>query len=253
VNPPGRKTLLPLTAAHRPICWPRLRVLAVFILVIMGRPSLYGAEPWQDSLAQMPLNTQAREMNRTNCVETLLQSFRSNEVVKALVFMPGATDEFYLFRRATAVLTNGNPSVFDAVVALTNQTFIQATFRSPFLLLHTIEDPLQPDNIIKDRHTEDRLKGKVRLGHLSCNDRDWDFLQPILKRSLKIALRPWRYSTGSWHFYRHSFAAWDIDGLQALEIAALAGKSKFALRRNEAVFEVDPRVLAAPKFDAHLR
>jgi hypothetical protein len=182
VNPPGRKILLPLAATHGPICWPRLRTLPVIILVIMSQLSLYGTEPWQDSLAQMPLHTQAREMNRTNCVETFLESFRSNEVVKALVFMPGATDEFYLFRRATAVLTNGNPSVFDAVVALTNQTFIQATFRSPVLLLHTIEDPLKPDNIIKDRHTEDRLKGKVRVGHLSCNDRDWDFLQPILKR-----------------------------------------------------------------------
>jgi len=200
----------------------------------------------------MPLHSQVAELNRTNCVGIMLEAFQSNAMVKALVFMPGATDEFYLFRRARAALTNGNPTLLDAVAALTNQTFIQATFCTPFLLLHTTEDPLEPANAIQDQRTEERLKRDARLERLSCNDRDWDFLQPILKRSLKIALRPWRYSVNSWHFYRHSFVAWDVNGFEALEIAAFAGKSKFTLRRREAVFEVDPRVLAAPQFDAHL-
>ena len=94
----------------------------------------------------------ARELNRTNCVEILLGAyFQSNEVVKALVFMPGATDELYLFRRARAVLTASNSSLHDAVAALTNQTFIHATFRTPFLLLHTGEDPIEPDNTIQDQ------------------------------------------------------------------------------------------------------
>lgn len=201
----------------------------------------------------MPVPSRAKELNRTNCVEIMLRAFQSNELVKALVFMPGATDEFYLFRRAKAALTNSNPTLLDAVAALTNQTYIQATFRPPFVLLHTTEDPLEPANTIQDTRTEERLKRETRLTHLSCNDRDWDFLQPLLKHSLKIALRPWRYSVHSWHFYRNSFAAWNVNGFEALEIAAFAGKSKFALRRREAVFEVDPRVRAAPKFDAHLR
>jgi hypothetical protein len=171
-------------------------------------------------------------------------------VVKALVFMPGATDEFYLFRRARAALTNSSPTVLDAITALTNQTFIRATFRSPFLLIHTDEDPKEPDNKIESADTAEKLKQLCRLSHLSCNDRDWDVLQPVLKRCLRIGLRPWRYSRDSWHFYRHSFAAWNVDGLEALEIAALAGKSKFTLRRREAVFEVDPRVGTVPKFDA---
>ncbi len=223
--------------------------LGVFLAYFPVCPA---AETWQEALAKMPLQDPARELNRTNCVQMMLNAFQSNALVKALVFMPGATDEFYLFRRARAVLTNSEPSLLDAIAALTNQTFIQATFSPPFLLLHTTEDPLQPANTVRDQRTTEKLQA-ARIAHLSCNDRDWDFLQPVLKHSLKIAMRPWRYSTDSWHFYRHSFAAWDVNGLEALQIAAFAGKSKFTIKRREAVFEVDPRVRAAPKFDAHLR
>lgn len=227
--------------------------LGVALMCALVGPRASVAETWQEALAGMPLAGPVRELNRTNCVEIMLAAFRSNATVRALVFMPGATDEFYLFRRARAVLTNPAPSLLDAVDALTNQTYIQASFRPPFLLLHTTEDPLDPDNTIRDARTEERLKQEARLNHLNCNDKDWDFLQPVLKRSLKIALRPWRYSANSWHFYRHSFAAWNVTGLEGLELAALAGKSKFTLRRHEADFEVDPRVRAPPRFNAQLR
>jgi hypothetical protein len=241
------------TPNRRNRCSPRhFVIIAAFMVFGVWPGALHGSESWEATLARMPLIMPARELNRTNCVDIVLSAFRSNEVVKAIIFMPGATDEFYLFRRAHASLTKADPTLLDAVSALTNQTFIQATFQAPFLLLHTTEDPLDEENVIEDQRAENRLKHKTRIAHLSCNDRDWDFLQPILKQSLKIALRPWRNSPNSWHFYRHSFAAWDVDGLQALEIAALAGKSKFTLHRREAVFEVDPRMRAAPKFDAQL-
>ena len=228
-------------------------VLLTCSLVVASPKLCRATESWQEALAGMPLGAAPGELNRTNCVRIFLAAFRPNPTVKALVFMPGATDEFYLFRRATAALTNSNPTLLDAVVALTNQTFIHATFQAPFLLLHTDEDPLEPSNTIQAQKTAERLKTKVLVQQLNCDDWDWDALQPVLKRSLKIALRPWRYSKDSWHFYRHSLAAWNVDGLEALELAALAGKSKFTLRHREAVFEVDPRVLAAPKFDAQLR
>lgn len=210
------------------------------------------AEAWQQTLAGMPLGVAPAELNRTNCVQIILSAYQPNNLVKAVVFMPGATDEFYLFRRARAALTNSHPTVLDAITALTNQTFIHATFRAPFLLLHTDEDPLEPANVIVDRRTAERLASKVQVDWLKCNDWDWDGFQPVLKRDLKLALRPWRYSRDSWHFYRHSLVGSNLNGLEALEVAALAGKSKFTLRSREAVFEVDPRVQAAPKFDAHL-
>ena len=55
-------------------------------------------------------------------------------------------------------------------------------------------------------------------------------------------MRPWRYSTDSWHFYRHSFVAWDLTGWEALEATALAAKTTCTVHRNKVVFEVDMRV-----------
>jgi hypothetical protein len=225
----------------------------VMIAIALGSWASSAAEPWQQTLAGMPLGVAPVELNRTNCVQIVLSAYQPNSVVKALVFMPGATDEFYLFRRARAALTNSHPTVLDAISALTNQTFIHATFRAPFLLLHTDEDPLEPANVVVDPATADRLANKVNVTRLMCNDWDWDALQQVLKRELRLAMRPWRYSKDSWHFYRHSFVACNLNGLEALQVAAFAGKSKFTLKHHEAVFEVDPRVQAAPKFDAHLR
>ena len=226
--------------------------LVFLLLMVTWQIVVFAAGAWPEVLAAMHLRSDVSELNRTNCVDLFLRSFQSNDVVKALIFLPGATDEFYLFRRAKAALTTSNPNLSDAISALTNQTYIRATFRPPYLLLHTAEDSIEPDNSIEDENTAQRLRQKTRIQYLSCNDRDWDYLQPVLKQRLKIALRPWRYSSNSWHFYRHSFAVWDIDGLQALEVAAYAGKSKFILGHKEARFEEDPREGIAPKFDAHL-
>jgi hypothetical protein len=219
----------------------------LLFLALLSSDLVKAAEPWREALARMPLHSVSRELNRTNCVDIVLDAFQSNEVVKAVIFMPGATDELYLFRRAKAALTNQAPTLLDAINALASQTFIQPRFQAPFILLHTDEDPLEPANTILDSNTAERLQNRSMINHLSCNDWDWDALQPVLKHSLKIGLRPWRYSVDSWHFYRHSFSAWNLDGLEALQLAALAGKSKFVLRHREAIFEVDPRVPAVTR------
>src|SRR5438552_1232256 len=99
-----------------------------------GTAPLPARQTWQTALGQMPLLV-STPLDRTNCVETMLRAFRSNEAVKALIFMPGATDEFYMFKRANVSLTNSAPTLLDAVSALANQTLVRATFRPPFLLL----------------------------------------------------------------------------------------------------------------------
>jgi hypothetical protein len=206
-------------------------------------------ETWQSALAQMPLGTNVAELNRTNCVGIMLRAFGSNDVVKGLVFMPGATDEFYMFRRAKAALTNESPTLLDAVNALTNQTLIRATFRPPLLLLHTDEDPLEPLAEIKDPQTATKIEWTQFLGHVVYNDRDWDFLLPILTKTLKVKFTPILHSRNSWHFYRHSFAAWNLNGREALDAVALAGKTRFAVERKKVVFQGDERVRMVPKID----
>lgn len=191
----------------------------------------------------MPLKSRVIQLNRTNCIQVLLASLESNRVVKALIFLPGATDELYLLQRVHAELTNNSPTLLDAVTALTTQTPLRATFRPPFLLLHSATDPLEPANTIRDQATWERLTEAHCAPHLVCFDRDWEYLQPLLHQALTIDVRPWRASQAAWHFYRHNFAAWNLNGREALEAIAWAGKSKFKVRRKQVVFELDPRHL----------
>jgi hypothetical protein len=133
-----------------------MKTLLKWIGLLLFCATMCGAsagEPWQEALARMPLAAPTTELNRTNCVPLMLDAFRSNGVVKAIIFMPGATDELYFFRRARATLTNANPSLLDAVTALTNQTHIEATFRPPLLLLHTTEDSMDVIAVIKNEST----------------------------------------------------------------------------------------------------
>src|SRR5258708_38309734 len=104
----------------------RLPVLVGIVVGLMPLTSR-AADDWPAVLACMPLAGHVAELNRTNCVEVMLNAFQSNSVVKALILMPGATDEFYMFRRARAVFTNAHPTLFDATCALTNQTLIRVT------------------------------------------------------------------------------------------------------------------------------
>jgi hypothetical protein len=215
-------------------------LLCLFLSLTQGE--LFSQEPWQTTLSRMPLGARGTQLTRTGCVDILWHAFQSNGVVKALVLMPGATDTWYMFQPARVVITNDNPSLLDAITALTNQTRIRATFRPPFLLLHTGVDVLEPVIHVEDARTAARLKQARFVPHAVYNDRDWDFLEPILKKSLKIGMRPWRYSTDSWHFYRHTFAAWDLTGWEALEVTAMAAKTTCAIYRHKVVFQVDMRV-----------
>jgi hypothetical protein len=215
--------------------------------------TLGATEAWQAALDRMPLGTQVTQLNRTNCVSVLLGAFQSNNVVKALIFMPGATDELCFFRRAKADLPDAPASLLAAISALTNQTHIQATFRPPLLLLHTEEDLLEPRITIQHAPTAAKLKLARFVPHGVYNDRDWDVLRAALKSSLRVGLLPWPRSYHSWHFYRHSFAAWNLTGWEALQVTALAGQTGFTVRRKEVVFELDTRPRVAPKLDAFPR
>jgi hypothetical protein len=220
-----------------------MRVFTCLLVCLL--PAAAGAgEAWQSALAGMPLGANLTELNRTNCVSVMLPALQSNNLMKALIFLPGATDELYFFRRARAALTNARPSLLDAVTALTNQTRIRATFRPPLLLLHTDEDPVEPFFDLKDPETAARLRQTKFVAHALYDDRDWDFLLPILKKTCGLDFTPGPHSRNSYHFYRHSFAAWNLNGWEALEAIALAGKSKFAVNRKQVIFAGDVRTRA---------
>jgi hypothetical protein len=230
----------------------KLCAAALLLLALAGAPAALEAQTtWQEEFAKMPLTIRAPvpELNRSNCVAAMLGSFRRNPAVKGLIFMPGATDEFYFFRRARARLTNRAPTLLDTVAALTNQTYIRATVRAPFLLLHTAEDPLEPVEVVLDQKTADSARRHNFAKEALYNDRDWDYVGRLLGFYLNTTMIPKKGSPSSNHFFRNSFAAFDLNGWEALEASALAAKTKFTVKKNQIVFEGDERVLGAPPTD----
>jgi hypothetical protein len=220
----------------------------LIFLLATSQAALAG-EPWQDALGRMPLGAGATALNRTNCVPLILNAFQSNGVVKALILMPGATDELYFFRRAQATLTNANPSLLDAIMALTNQTHIQATFQPPLLLLHTTEDSLDVIATVKNESTAAKLHQRLVPGRVQFNDADWGDVRTTLKGKLSVGLRPFENEAETWHFYRHDFAACGVTDWEMLETLALAGKTTFTVNWLTAEFQPDRREGVAPKLE----
>lgn len=211
--------------------------LAVWMLGV----TLAAEESWQSALARMPLAGRVTQLDKTNCVRPMLSAFQSNAVVKALIFMPAATDELYFFDRVHARLTNAAPSLLDAVTALTNQTRIHATYRRPFLLLHRDDEWLEPWFEVVDEPTAALLKQKPFIPSVLYNDRNWDYLQPALTRTLAVTFMPGVDAPDSWHFYRASLAGWNLNGAEALEAISLATRTSFSVRRRAVVFELITR------------
>ncbi|HEV2318413.1 MAG TPA: hypothetical protein VGV18_01595 [Verrucomicrobiae bacterium] len=213
-----------------------------------NRQSAMGNTPWLAALKCMPLEGHVTELDRTNCIPVMLNAFESNAVVKALIFMPGATDELYFYRRAHAKLSSPNSSLADAIIALTQQTYIQATFRPPFLLLRTTEDPLDPIAIVRDKAVASRLQARTVAGRFVFNDCEWDRLRAALRRKLSVSLRPFSNSPDSWHFYRNNFAACGLTQWQLLQAIALSGQTTFTVHWLTVDFRLDTRAGPTPGF-----
>lgn len=227
-----------------------MRKISLLILLLLSR---FGAiaETWPEALSRMPLAvTNVTELNQGNCVEVVLRALYPNATVKAMVFMPGATDEFYMFHRARAILTNGAPTLLDAVRALTNQTNIRVTYIAPILLFHTDEDPIEPLVEIDDPGTARKLKETNFKLRTFYNDIDWDHVLPDLKKYTHLTISPKARRMDSWHFFRHCVAGWNLTNWEAMEAVMMAGKERVRIEKNKLIFEGDIRTRTRPKFDA---
>jgi hypothetical protein len=219
---------------------------AANLLLLLAALAARAADNWQTQLGGMPLRTNVTELNATNCVNVVLRAFQSNDVVKAVIFMPGAVDTFFWHRATRANLTNDSPTLLDAIVALTNQTRIHATFTPPFLLLHFDPDPITAQWGFKDAATVDKLKQRHFVTHAIYNDRDWDSMLPILRKAWGVTITPKLHSRYSFHFYRSSFAAWNLSGWEALEAVSLATKTTFIVEKRKLSFTEDFRDMTEP-------
>jgi phosphoenolpyruvate synthase/pyruvate phosphate dikinase len=223
-----------------------MRFGLVLLTLVLGASSLFGQD-WQGEFARMPLRVEPQLIVRTNSMQIMLAAFQRNPVVKALIFMPATTDEYYFFKRANFTLTNANPSLLDAVVALTNQTSVRLEIVRGMMRLYMPEDLTEHRYEVVSEQAVGRLKSRRFAEHVYLYDRDWDYLLPALEKRMDSWFTPGRKDPNSYHFYRHSIAAWDLTCWEMLEAAALAGRSSFTVDKRQIRFVFDGARSPRPK------
>jgi hypothetical protein len=189
----------------------------------------------------MPLAGHAMPLNRSNCIPALIEAFQSNAMVKALVVLPGVTDDFYLVRRDGPPLNLRPRHLLEAINRLTNGTDLRVTFRQPFLLLHLDRDSLEPAVSIRNPATVARLTGRSSFERVLFSDRPWDTLQPVLARGLSLTVQPKAKSQDAVHLTRVNLAGWHLTDWELLEALSLAGRTRFTVFRSRVSFEPNPR------------
>ena len=194
---------------------------------------------WADALAAMPLPAPATLLNRDNAVCVILESFRSNDVVKAIVVLPGVADDFYLINRDRPKLNLRAENVLTAIGALTNATALRATFRVPLLLLHTAEDQLEPRVMLDPPRSGsdlDPLQSARHFSRVHFCDVSWDAAQPFLQSALGRPVRPAVGSPESAHFERPSLAGWNLTDAEALRAFCLTTKTVVSVSSGQITF-----------------
>jgi hypothetical protein len=217
-----------LKSEHAPV---NSRLFLAFVLIFFSF-SLKAEDPWRDALAKMPLGVRKVRMQKLEPVEALFGAFRSNEVVRAVVFMPGATDQLYFFKDRDLKF-EPKASLLDAVDALTAKGRIKATYQPPFLLMHANDETWakSPGNLpLRD--------GTVVLANGVFVDRSWERLLPEIQKVITFPILPEAESRDAWHFYRVCFKAWGLSEHELIEVVALSTKTEPKIRGKELVFEL---------------
>jgi len=214
------------------------KLLACGICAVSLALNLCGQETWPSALARMPLNP-AIPLNRDNCMAVLLQAFQSNALVKALVFLPAVSDDFYLINRDRPKLNITASNLLEAITALTNRTDVRATFTAGALLLHLERDRLKPLVTIQDQATGQKMSEGHHLPKVLWVDAHWERLQPRLRKELKMEVLPAGQSSDAWHFARHNLAGWGLSDRELIDLLSLTGKTSISIQKNRLVFQTD--------------
>jgi hypothetical protein len=225
-----------------------MKYLVLFSLaaLFLSPASLSAGEDWAAALDGLPLRVASREFSRTNCIECVLRSFQPNSVVKGIAFLPGATDELYLTHRVQPRLSSAPATLLDAVHSLTNGTVLQATFHPPLLLIHTPSDPLEPIIATAPEASMPTLAPKMAAAPVVLVDRDWDWVQPVVREGLGIEVLPRKRSKDSWHFYRLNLVGMGLSAHEMIEAVCLASKTRATLEQHRGLFGKNLRLVFSP-------
>ena len=98
-----------------------MRTLVAALLLCF---SIHG-EDWQAAFAKIPIHTTKFPAHLTPPVELILTNFQPTAEFRAVVLMPGAADRLYFYDWGQVTLRE-NPTLLDAITALTNQASLPA-------------------------------------------------------------------------------------------------------------------------------
>ena len=192
------------------------------------------AEDWQAHFAKIPINTTSFRAHLTPPVDLVLTNFRPTSEIRAVVLMPGASDRLYFYDWGEVKLPQ-NPTLLDAITALTNAADLRVFIVPPFLLLgmsyDNPNDPLTVTPPAKSAQPARKIRGRTYF-----LDRPYDRLLPIAEKFTKLKFIPKRTSVDSWHYYRLSFVGYDLSSDELLRALAYGTKTTVAIDRKRARF-----------------
>ena len=216
-----------------------MRTLFVALLVCI---SIHG-EDWQTAFARIPIRTTTFPAHLTPPVELILTNFQPTAEIRAVVLMPGAADRLYFFDWGQITLPP-NPTLLDAVRALTNKADLRVFIAPPFLLIaRPDDDPSDPLSFAPDvRMDKLKLSERKLPGRTYYIDRSYDRLVKQTEKLTRLRVKPSRSDAGSWHFYRLAFVGYDLTAAEFLRAVAYGTKTTVQIQKRKAVFsEIRPQ------------
>jgi hypothetical protein len=209
--------------------------MAVKFILLLILTLCTQAQDWRQALAQTPFPKATFHAYQTEPVELLLNAFRPTAEIRGVILMPAASDQLYFFNWGKVELPQ-NPTLLEALNALTNKTQLTYSFVSPFLLIHhprdTTTDPLTfgPD-------VAEKFHKRKKSGRVYYLDRPYDRILPALKKVTGLKNIPDQRDPASWHFYRLSIVAYDPSATELLRAIAYGTKTSVQVEKKRVIFK----------------
>jgi hypothetical protein len=223
---------LPNSTQHSPISNFKFVIsnsLILFLLLISTR-----AQDFHESLAQTPFSKTQFQAHQTEPVQFILNAFRPTPEMRAVVLMPAASDQLYFFNWGRIELPP-NPTLLDALNALTNKAQLTYTFVAPFLLIHLQRDTTT-DPLTLTADVPQKFHQRKKYGRVFYLDRPYDRILPDLKKITGLKSFPDQRSPASWHYYRLSFVAYNPTAAELLRAIAYGTKTSVHVEKRRVLF-----------------
>lgn len=192
---------------------------------------------WVETLKRTPCPVTSIHVYQTEPVELILKNFRAEGDFRGVVLCPSASDELYFFDWGTVKIEAANPTLFDALAAITNRTKLQLTFKAPFLLIHAQRDKLDEPISIEPKAEETKLLETKLKGQTYYLDRPWDRIHSRLKKLAKRKIMPSDRDPVSWHYYRISMVGEDLSVMEFIRALAYGAKTTVRIEKRVITFK----------------